>query len=858
MKNLIQFTLLTLFLAFGFSSLGQAPEGINYQATVRNSSGALMTSQSVTVVFAIRQSSTIGAIIYQENHTVTTNAYGGFNAIIGSGTATTGTFSSINWGTGTYYLSVTVNGNNLGTTQLLSVPYALYSKTSGSSTPGPTGATGPQGPAGATGNTGATGPQGPQGVAGPAGASGTNGTNGAVGPQGPIGLTGPAGSQGPQGIAGAQGATGPQGMAGTNGINGLDGKTIYNGISSPSSSLGTVGDFYINTNTSEIYGPKTVSGWGAGTSLIGNAGPAGANGATGAQGPQGIAGPAGANGTNGTNGVVGPQGPIGLTGPAGSQGPQGIAGATGPQGPAASDDQDIDSVTLTGDLLTIYISNGNSASVSLDSISGLLENLNGTIRQKGGYDTTNFLFGSPQMNYNGNPLHSKKMFFNKEKGAFRVGYSFTTNWDLDSIGNNSFAAGLNSKATGTNSTAMGSSTEATGSASTAMGFSTEATGSASTAMGSGTIATGQNSTAMGFSTEARGSYSNAMGNNTSATGFSATAMGHNTNATGNFSTAIGYNTDATGNTSTAIGNNTDAIGNSSTALGYRTNAIGNYSTAMGEETDAIGIGSTAIGVLTDATGLVSTAMGWYTNATGDYSTAMGVSTNANVDYSTAIGRYNDTTTYGLIFSIGNGTDIVNRYNSMHIFQATNNAYFFGHVSPTFNNTVSLGRPANRWSTLYAVNGTINTSDTTLKTNISPLSYGLSDLMKIKTISYNWKGDERQIKKIGFNAQNLLSIIPEVVQTHSEITNEETGEVTYEENETLGVFYSDMIPVLTKSIQEQQAIIENQEAENQKQAKQLENEKTQNEKQEEELAKLKKEMEELKKQLQLLLDNKEEK
>ena len=118
----------------------------------------------------------------------------------------------------------------------------------------------------------------------------------------------------------------------------------------------------------------------------------------------------------------------------------------------------------------------------------------------------------------------------------------------------------------------------------------------------------------------------------------------------------------------------------------------------------------------------------------------------------------------------------------------------------------LGNIINKFGTVYATNGTIQTSDTTLKTNIAPLSYGLEELMKIKTISYNWKDDERQITKIGFNAQNLLKVIPEVVQTHSEVTNEETGEVTYEENETLGVFYSDMIPVLTKSIQEQQEII----------------------------------------------------
>ena len=109
-------------------------------------------------------------------------------------------------------------------------------------------------------------------------------------------------------------------------------------------------------------------------------------------------------------------------------------------------------------------------------------------------------------------------------------------------------------------------------------------------------------------------------------------------------------------------------------------------------------------------------------------------------------------------------------------------------------------------------------------------------MKVKTISYNWKNDERQTKKIGFNAQNLLQIIPEVVQTHSEQTNEETGEVTYKENETLGVFYSDMIPVLTKSIQEQQAIIQKQAQVNEE---------------------LKKEMEEMKKLLLELMDAKNE-
>ena len=162
MKTTIKILSIIWIMTLTNYCFSQTPEGINYQATVRNSSGALMTNQSVSVVFAIKQNSSTGTTVYQETHSVTTNGYGGFNAVIGAGTSTTGTFSTINWGTSTFYLNVKVNGNDLGTTQLISVPYALYAKSSGSSTPGPQGV---------QGNTGATGPQGIPGATGPAGAT---------------------------------------------------------------------------------------------------------------------------------------------------------------------------------------------------------------------------------------------------------------------------------------------------------------------------------------------------------------------------------------------------------------------------------------------------------------------------------------------------------------------------------------------------------------------------------------------------------------------------------------------------------------------------------------------------------------
>ena len=87
---------------------------------------------------------------------------------------------------------------------------------------------------------------------------------------------GDIGPQGPQGIQGIQGEQGEQGDQGEPGENG---RTILSGITAPSIGLGDIGDFYINTATDEIYGPKSGGGWGSPTSLIGPQGPPGPSGA---------------------------------------------------------------------------------------------------------------------------------------------------------------------------------------------------------------------------------------------------------------------------------------------------------------------------------------------------------------------------------------------------------------------------------------------------------------------------------------------------------------------------------------------------------------------------------------------------
>ena len=124
------FTLATIL--FTQTLFAQAPEGINYQAVIRNGNGTLVTSTTVAIRIQIKQTSATGTIVYQERHSVLTSSQGLVNLVIGSGVVQSGVFASINWGTGPYFVSLGVdfsNGTNyqdFGTQQLMSVPFAMY------------------------------------------------------------------------------------------------------------------------------------------------------------------------------------------------------------------------------------------------------------------------------------------------------------------------------------------------------------------------------------------------------------------------------------------------------------------------------------------------------------------------------------------------------------------------------------------------------------------------------------------------------------------------------------------------------------------------------------------------------------
>jgi uncharacterized protein (TIGR02145 family) len=111
----------------------QVPQRITYQAIARNASGAAIANTAVKVRFSIRDSIATGPVRYLETHTTETSELGLFSVNVGAGLVVSGSFSGINWGKNGKFLQVELDpagGNtftNLGTTQMMSVPYALNS-----------------------------------------------------------------------------------------------------------------------------------------------------------------------------------------------------------------------------------------------------------------------------------------------------------------------------------------------------------------------------------------------------------------------------------------------------------------------------------------------------------------------------------------------------------------------------------------------------------------------------------------------------------------------------------------------------------------------------------------------------------
>ncbi|MBT5437644.1 MAG: hypothetical protein HOK92_00415 [Flavobacteriales bacterium] len=277
-----KFIALVFLLLTNFLLQAQAPEGVNYQAVIRDNLGSPIENTIVGVKIAIYQNATSGNLVFEESFTPNTNAFGLVNFIIGQGNLISGDFSLIDWSSGPYFLEISadidggVNYENIGSQELMSVPYALYAKTAGN---------GPQGEQGSPGNDGADGAQGIQGEQGPQGIQGDPGPTGADGVQG---IQGDQGIQGEQGPQGAQGDPGPTGANGAQGIQGEQGTQGIQGDSGDDGAQGIQGDQGIQGEQ----GPQGIQG------------DSGDDGAQGIQGDQGIQGEQGIQGVTGNDGLL--------------------------------------------------------------------------------------------------------------------------------------------------------------------------------------------------------------------------------------------------------------------------------------------------------------------------------------------------------------------------------------------------------------------------------------------------------------------------------------------------------------------------------------------------------------------------
>jgi hypothetical protein len=113
----------------------------------------------------------------------------------------------------------------------------------------------------------------------------------------------------------------------------------------------------------------------------------------------------------------------------------------------------------------------------------------------------------------------------------------------------------------------------------------------------------------------------------------------------------------------------------------------------------------------------------------------------------------------------------------------------GVITPNADNTSSLGNATYRWSAVYSANGTIQTSDARLKSNVADVSYGLSDLLKLRPVSFTWTAQPQQGAQLGFLAQEVQPIFPETVNVGDDA------------NHTLGLTYTEFIPIVVKGIQQ---------------------------------------------------------
>lgn len=828
---------LALFLMFlPFVSWTQTPQAINYQAVARDAGGQILPNKSLTVRLSIKTNGPAGTTVYQETHAVFTNTHGLFSLLIGQGNPVVGTFANLNWGQESHFLKVEVDDGtgylDMGTTQFVAVPYALYAEKAGSG--------------GSTNYTAGNG------------IDITNNTISNTAPDQIVTLTG-------------SGATNITGAYPNFVINSTDNNTTYNA----GTGLVLNGQTFSALNQNALWNANALRGQ-----------PIAAVTPTAGQllkwdGSQWIPD------TDQTGTMLWTAQDTNIY----YQGGQVAIGRTSPEASlhVAADRNILFGQGMTGEgHKWMYVPKSNAIrSGELKTGSKNLWNPDSIVSGTFGHGVNIQPRGPGSVVFGKNSVASGDYSFAagidaRSMGLYSVAFgskahatgdfSFASGFETFASGNQSVAIGHLDTASGENSIAMGIASAATGDGSIALGENAKAYGGGAVALGNdvkslaggvaigdkafatntfaiaigkGLTASGEFAVAMGGSPTASGGWSTSIGLFTQATGFGAIAMGEGDTASGNHSVAMGLYSAATANGAVAIGRQAISRGEG-VAIGSQAFALGGGDVALGSGNEARGGKSFAAGAGNIANGIGAVALGSGNVVNGAVSAAVGLGHTVNSPNALVAGFYSQGLN-NVLFEIGAGTQqnpntIFNVMDNgevgigntnpdglLHVGNGTGDALYIGSVEkiedggaytlyfdtdldPESDQGHSLGSSSNRWFRVYASGGVVTTSDAREKKEITQLDYGLDALMQLQPVAYYWKDSPDKARQIGLLAQDLQQVIPEVVVDHDIKVNEETGEMQKVPAQRLGVAYNQLIPVLVKSIQEQQATIEALQAE----------------------------------------------
>ena len=915
----ILFALIVLLSIVAYKGYGQSNGRMNYQAVLRDASQSIISDRTIEMKVQFLKGGPDGEIVYEEVHTLKTNANGLVTTVLGDGTPLFGDIIGINWGDASYYIKTLVdpdggsNYNLIGVTEILSVPYAMYAERGGQ--PGPQGQMGPQGPQGPQGAQGATGPQGPQGPAGPQGEKGADGTGvkilgsieneqqlpmgegnsvgdmyilvstghgfvwdgnawinvgqirgpqgpagpqgiqgiqgttGLTGPQGPAGPIGPIGPVGPQGSVGPIGPMGPQGNQGVQGPQGTEGLSAYQIWLN----LGNNGD--MNAFIASLTGPQGPQGLQGSIGPVGPQGPAGPQGLqgpagmvgpqgpvgpmgpvgpqgndglsayqiwlnqgnagdmnaflasiTGPQGPQGIQGVAGNVGPQGPMGPQGLQGPAGPVGPDGLQGPEGAMGPQGPQGPAGP----IGPQGLQGPEGPVGPQGpqGPAGNISGPAGGDLIGNFPNPVVGTGAINADKIQNGAVTAAKiaNGNVTTDKIALLSIDSG--RLGNASVT---PSKIANNAiFGNHLNDIIIGTEHIQALSITNVK-LAANAVHFENILPGAVRTSSITANAVTqahiANNAIVTSKLADLSVTTAKLAAGSVTADKLAPGLGGSNWTVSGSHvyrpSGRVGINTDSpsefldiTHNTgSVRLGNSIFPIqvNTSSNALRYMSMTGPSYSVVVGGSNIGGNNPKTIFGSLGN-----QIEIGRVNNP----SIFIGTDDNVGIGQPSTGPKLlvagNISTTGNFIFS-----------NSIFLQKIGEILTINTSFEPLNQNLQDLGSPNWRWRNIYLANQPIVSSDSRIKENVKPISYGLNTVRQLKPVQYNLIGEIDQNVNLGLIAQEVKKIIPEIVVVSQEKTvpHKSRSEGAMIIDDIHSIRYAELIPVLIKAIQEQSEIID---------------------------------------------------